>query len=186
MNEPEKVTAMDRPSFDTLTRLLVLSLPAAFLAHDIGEVRGNADLNSAMAEMSARIPFAARLAPSVATTDRQTAAAVGALTVGCAALAVRAVRQRAPGPATGNFAAATAIMGGHIVVHGAQSILLRRWMPGLRGGLAVTLPYSVLLLGRLRRRGYLEPGQTAKSAAFGAMAAVPTLVILRLVARRLF
>jgi hypothetical protein len=45
----------------------------------------------------------------------------------------------AGGPATGsrtgdgNFAAATAIIGGHIVVHGARSILLRRRMPGLRG-----------------------------------------------------
>jgi hypothetical protein len=93
---------------------------------------------------------------------------------------------RAPGPATGDFAAATAVIGGHIVVHGAQSILLRRRMPGLRGGLAVILPYSVLLLRRLRRRGYLQAGQTARSAAFGAMAAVPTLVTLRLLVRRLF
>jgi hypothetical protein len=52
-----------------MTRWLVLSLPAAFLAHDIGEVRGNADLNSALAGLSDRIPLAARLAPSVATTD---------------------------------------------------------------------------------------------------------------------
>jgi hypothetical protein len=72
------------------------------------------------------------------------------------------------------------------VVHGARSILLRRRMPGLRGGLAVTLPYSVLLLRRLRRRGYLQAGQTARSTAFGAMAAVPTLVTLRLLVRRLF
>lgn len=71
------------------------------------------------------------------------------------------------------------------MVHGARSILLRRRMPGLRGGLAVTLPYSVLLR-RLRRRGYLQAGQTARSAAFGAMAAVPTLVTLRLLVRRLF
>ena len=158
--KPEPVTAADRRSFDLVTRWLVLSLPAAFLAHDIGEVRGNADLNSALAGLSDRIPLAARLAPSVATTDRQAAAAVGALTAGCAALAVRAVQQPAPGPATGDFAAATAIIGGHIVVHGAQSILLRRRMPGLRGGLAVILPCSVLLLRRLRRRGYLQAGQT--------------------------
>jgi hypothetical protein len=50
----------------------------------------------------------------------------------------------------------------------------------------VTLPYSVLLLRRLRRRGYLQAGQTARSTAFGAMAAVPTLVTLRLLVRRLF
>jgi hypothetical protein len=98
--KPEPVTAADRRSFDLVTRWLVLSLPAAFLTHDIGEVRGNADLNSALAGLSDRIPLAARLAPSVATTDRQAAAAVGALTAGCAALAVRAVQQPAPGPAT--------------------------------------------------------------------------------------
>jgi len=185
-DKPDRITAADRRSLDPVTRWLVLSLPAAFLAHDIGEVRGNADLNSALAELSARIPLARRLALSVATTDRQTAAAVGVLTAGCAALAVRAVSKPAPGPATGEFAAATAIIGGHIVVHVAQSVLLRRRMPGLLGGLAVTLPYSVLLLTRMRRRGYLETGQTARSAAFGTVAAVPALGALRLLARRLF
>jgi hypothetical protein len=54
--KPEPVTAADRRSFDLVTRWLVLSLPAAFLAHDIGDVRGNADLNSALAGLSDRIP----------------------------------------------------------------------------------------------------------------------------------
>jgi hypothetical protein len=185
-DKPDNVTDADRRSLDPVTRWLVLALPVAFLAHDVGEVRGNADLNRALAELSARIPLARRLASSVATTDKQTAAAVGVLTAGCSALALRAARQPAPGPATGEFAAATAIIGGHIVVHVAQSILLRRRMPGLLGGLAVTLPYSVLLLQRMGRRGYLETGQTARNAAFGTVAAVPALAALRLLARRLF
>src|SRR5664280_1592642 len=182
--KPEPVTAADRRSFDLVTRWLVLSLPAAFLARHRrgpGQRRPQQRLGRAVRPDPPR-----RATGTLGRHHRPAGRRSGG---GPDRRLCRA--GSAGGPATGsriddgNFAAATAIIGGHIVVHGARSILLRRRMPGLRVGLAVTLPYSVLLR-RLRRRGYLQAGQTARSAAFGAMAAVPTLVTLRLLVRRLF
>lgn len=37
---------------DRTTRCLVLAMPLGFLTHDIGEVRGNAELNDALARLA--------------------------------------------------------------------------------------------------------------------------------------
>lgn len=176
--------APDQRALDPLTRWLVLALPAAFLAHDLGEVRGNAELNAVMAELSTRSPRLSRLALATQTTDRQMAVAVGALTAGCVAVSVRAARRPAPGPAMSDFAAATAVMGGHLAVHLAQSLFLRRRVPGLIGGLAVTVPYSALVLRRLRGRGYVDVTAAGRRATGAALALGPALVAVRLLARR--
>jgi Protein of unknown function with HXXEE motif len=172
-------------SLDALTRWLVLALPVAFLAHDVGEVRGNAELNDVLADLSFGNPLLARAATSMRTSDRQMTLAVSALTLGCAAVSTRAVRRPAPSSATSDFAAATVVVGGHILGHVAQSLLLRRRAPGLAGGLMVTLPYAVLVVHRLHSRQYVEGTTVIRRAAVGMVALGPTLAMVRLLARRL-
>ena len=127
-----------RPAPDPATRRLILLLPAAFLAHDIGEIAGNDELNRALGDIAGRFPsLAQRLAPSFTTSRRQMAVAVGVVTAGVAALSVAAARGRPRSPALTLHAAATLVFGGHIVGHAAQAVALRRYLPGLGGGLAL-------------------------------------------------
>jgi hypothetical protein len=169
---------------DRTTRFLVLAMPLAFLAHDIGEVRGNAELNDALARLASGSRLGRRVAGAIRTSDRQMAVAVAALTAACTALSVRAVRRPVRSAATTEFAAATAIMGGHLLAHVGQSLLLRRATPGLRGGLLVTVPYSAVVLARLHRRGYVDTGPVVRSTAVATLALGPTLIGLRLLARQ--
>jgi hypothetical protein len=75
-------------------------------------------------------------------------------------------------------------MGGHLLVHVGQSLLLRRPTPGLSGGLLVTVPYSAVVLARLHRRGYVDAAMVARGAGLAALALGPALVALRLLVRR--
>jgi hypothetical protein len=178
------MSALPDERMDRTTRYLVLAMPLAFLAHDIGEVRGNAELNDAFARLASGSRLGQRIAGATRTSDRQMAAAVAVLTAACTAVSVRAVRRPVRSAATADFAAATAVMGGHLLAHVGQSLLLRRPTPGLRGGLLVTVPYSAAVLARLHRRGYVDAGSVARSTAVAALALGPTLVALRLLARK--
>ena len=170
---------------DPVTRWLVLGLPVAFLAHDLGEVRGNEELNQALADLASGSPRLARVAERMRTSDRQMAVAVSALTAACVVVAWRAARRPAPSPAMSDFAVGTAVVGGHLVSHVAQSVLLRRPAPGLAGGLLVTVPYTVVVLRRLQQRGYVDGRQTARWTAAGFVLLGPVLAAVRLLARRL-
>jgi hypothetical protein len=170
---------------DPLTRWMVLALPVAFLAHDIGEVRGNGELNEVLADLSAANPVAARIANSMRTTDRQMALAVSALTLGCASVSVRAARSRAPSSAISDFASVAVVVGGHMLGHVAQSFLLRRRVPGLTAGLVVTVPYSILVVRRLHTLKYVDKGTVVRRTAAGTIVLGPMLGLVRLAARRL-
>jgi hypothetical protein len=180
----------DREVMDPLTRGLVLALPLAFLAHDLGEVAGNDDLNDALVSLAGGLPVLRRLgvekvARRSITTQRQLAVAVGLLAGALTAVSVRAAVRPPRTAATAHFAVATGLVGGHLAGHVVQSLLLRRPMPGLTGGLAVTVPYSAAVLLRLRRRGYLEDTTIARDAIAPA-AAFPLLLLgVRALARRL-
>jgi len=163
----------------------MLGLPLAFLAHDLGEVRGSRELDDDLVELASRVPGVRRVAPSVRTSPRQLAVAVGALTTLLTAVSVRAVARPPRTRATGDYAAVTAVVGGHLASHVAQSLILRRPAPGLRGGLAVTVPYSALVLTRLHRRGYLPQGALGRDLVRAGAALPPLLIAVRLLGRRL-
>lgn len=101
MTRPERAQSGHEPSagggtaLDPGTRRLLLALPLAFLAHDIGEVRGAEELNRAGAELLRHHP---RLAKHVAASREQTGVAVAILAVGAVTLAAAAARPGA-GPA---------------------------------------------------------------------------------------
>ncbi len=48
-----------RLALDPATRRLILLLPAAFLAHDVGELVGNDELNRAAEDLTRRFPVLA-------------------------------------------------------------------------------------------------------------------------------
>jgi hypothetical protein len=180
----ENVTSEVDERMDPMTRCLILGMPFAFLAHDVGEVRGNAELNDAFTRLASGTRWGRRVAGAMRTSDRQMAVAVAALTAACVVVSVRAARSPVRTGATAQFAAATAVMGGHLLAHVGQSLLLRRPVPGLGGGLLVTVPYSVVVLARLHRRGYVDAATVARAGGAAALALGPALVVLRLLARR--
>ena len=171
-------------ALDQTTRRLILLLPAAFLAHDVGEIAGNDELNRALGDLAGRFPaLADRLAPAFAINRRQMAVAVGVLTAGLSGLSWQAARSGAHSQAVTGYAAATLLLGGHILGHVAQAVALRRYLPGLTGGLVVSLPYSMVVLRRLQRHGLVDPGTVARAAAAGAVLGVPALLAVRALGR---
>jgi hypothetical protein len=74
------------------------------------------------------------------------------------------------------YAAVTLLLGAHMVPHSAQAIALRRVVPGLVGGLTLSLPYSALVVGRLLRHGLVEPCALARATGAGAGLLVPVLL----------
>jgi hypothetical protein len=172
------------PRLDPTTRRLILLLPAAFLAHDLGEVAGNHELNRAFGDLAERFPAVAdRLAPALAISRRQMAVAVGLLTAGLSVLTWQASRSAARSQVMTGYAAATLLVGGHILGHLGQAVALRRYLPGLAGGLVVSLPYSVVVLRRLQRNGLVEPGAVGRAAAVGAALGIPGLLGVRALGR---
>lgn len=171
-------------ALDPTTRRLVLLLPAALLAHDLGEVAGSDELNRALGDLAERVPaLADKLAPALAISHRQMAVAVGMLTAGLGGLAWQAARSGARSQAMTGYAAATLLFGGHILGHVAQAVVLRRYLPGLAGGLVVSLPYSVVVLRRLQRNGLVDSGAVGRTAAVGAALGVPALLAVRALGR---
>jgi Protein of unknown function with HXXEE motif len=171
-------------ALDPTTRRLILLLPAAFLAHDLGEVAGSDQLNRALGDLAERFPAVAdRLVPALAISRRQMAVVVGMLAAGLGRLSWQAARSGAHSQAMTGYAAATLLIGGHILGHVAQAVALRRYLPGLAGGLVVSLPYSVVALGRLQRHGLVDPGAVAGAAAVGVVLGVPALLAVRALGR---
>ena len=179
-----KTTPAPPLALDPATRRLILLLPAAFLAHDLGELVGNDELNQAAHDLTRRLPvLAQRALPHLTTTRAQATVAIGTLASGVSVLSWRAARSVPGSPALTTYAAATLLLGAHMVPHAAQAIALRRMLPGLVGGLAVSLPYSALVVGRLLRRGLVEPGALARATGVGAGLLAPVLLGVRALGR---
>ena len=64
---------------DPATRRLILLLPAAFLAHDLGELAGNDELNRAVQDLTGRLSpgLAERALPAFTTSQAQAGVAIG-------------------------------------------------------------------------------------------------------------
>jgi hypothetical protein len=171
-------------ALDPASRRLILLLPAAFLAHDLGELVGNDELNRAAHDLTRRCPtLAERALPHFTTSRAQATVAIGTLAAGVTVLSWRAARSTPRSPVLTAYAAATLLLGAHMVPHTAQAIALRRVLPGLAGGLTVSLPYSGLVVGRLLRQGLVEPGAMARATAAGAAMLVPVLLGVRALGR---
>lgn len=172
------------PAVDPTTGRLIQLLPVAFLAHDLGELAGNAKLDRAFADLTQRSPVLAnRLVPRFTTTGPQFAVGVGVLTAGCAALSWRAARSVPRSQAMTTYAAATLLLGLHMLGHVAHAVALRRYLPGLAGGLALSLPYSVLVVRRLHRAGLVDLRAVRRAVAIGAVLLPPGLLGLRALVR---
>lgn len=82
---------------DPVTRRLILLLSVAFLAHDLGELAGNDELNRAAEDLTRRFPvLAERILPRFTTSRAQASVAIGTLAVGVAGLSWRAARSAPP------------------------------------------------------------------------------------------
>jgi hypothetical protein len=81
------------------------------------------------------------------------------------------------------YAAATLLLGAHMLPHTMQAIALRRRLPGLAGGLTISLPYSVLVVRRLLHRRLVAPDALARAAAAGAVLLVPAVLGVRALGR---
>jgi hypothetical protein len=177
-------TAAPPVALDPATRRLILLLPAAFLAHDLGELAGNDELNRAAEDLTRRWPIVAeQIVPRFTTSRAQSTVAIGTLTAGVTMLSWRAARSTLRSPTMTAYAAATLLLGAHMLPHAAQAVVLRRVLPGLAGGLAVLLPYSVVVICRLLRHGLVEPGALARTAAVGAVLGVPVVLGARALGR---
>jgi hypothetical protein len=132
-------------SLDPATWRLILLLPVAFLAHDLGELAGNEELNQAVTDLARRFPILAeRVLPHFTTSRAQAALAIGLLAGRVTLLSWRAARS-APRSSTMTAYAAVVLLGVHMLRHTMQAIMLRRVLPGLAGGLLVSLPYSMVV-----------------------------------------
>jgi hypothetical protein len=81
------------------------------------------------------------------------------------------------------YAAATLLLGLHMLDHVAHAVALRRYLPGLAGGLALSLPYSVLVVRRLHRAGLVDLRAVRRAVAIGAVLLPPGLLGLRALVR---
>jgi hypothetical protein len=81
------------------------------------------------------------------------------------------------------YAAVVLLLGVHMLPHTMQAIMLRRVLPGLAGGLLVSLPYSMVVTRRLLRHGVVEPADLASATAVGAALLVPAILGLRAFSR---
>jgi hypothetical protein len=81
------------------------------------------------------------------------------------------------------YAAATLLLGAHMLPHTMQAIALRRRLPGLAGGLTISLPYSVLVVRRLLHRRLVAPDALARAAAAGTVLLVPAVLGVRALGR---
>jgi hypothetical protein len=169
---------------DPVTRRLILLLPVAFLAHDLGELAGNDELNRAACDLTRRFPvLAERILPRFITSRAQATVAIGTLAAGVAGLSWRAARSAPRSPIMTAYAAATLLLGAHMLPHTMQAIALRRRLPGLAGGLTISLPYSVLVVRRLLHRRLVAPDALARAAAAGAVLLVPAVLGVRALGR---
>lgn len=177
-------TAASPHVLDPATRRLILLLPAAFLAHDLGELAGNDELNRAARDLTRRVPvLAERALPHFTTSRAQATVAIGALAASVTVLSWRAARSTPRSPTMTAYAAVTLLLGAHILPHTAQAIALRRVPPGLAGGLTIALPYSVLMVRRLVRHGLVDPGALARAMAVGAVLLLPAVLGVRALGR---
>jgi hypothetical protein len=168
---------------DPVTRRLILLLPVAFLAHDLGELAGNDELNRAACDLTRRFPvLAERILPRFITSRAQATVGIGTLAAGVAGLSWRAARS-VPRSPTMTAYAATLLLGAHMLPHTMQAIALRRRLPGLAGGLTISLPYSVLVVRRLLHRRLVAPDALARAAAAGAVLLVPAVLGVRALGR---
>jgi hypothetical protein len=171
-------------ALDPVTRRLILLLPGAFLAHDLGELAGNDELNWAAQDLTRRFPvLAEQVLPRFTTSRAQAAVAIGTLAAGVTGLSWRAARSAPRSPTMTAYAAATLLLGAHMQPHTVQAIALRRRRSGLAGGLAVSLPYSVLVVRRLLYRGLVAPDALARVTAVGAVLLVPAALGVRALGR---
>ncbi len=155
-------------------------LPGAFLAHDLGELAGNDELNRAAEDLTRRFPvLAERILPRFTTSRAQATVAIGTLAAGVTGLSWRAARSAPRSPTMTAYAAATLLLGAHMLPHAMQAIALRRRLPGLAGGLAISLPYSVLVVRRLLHHGPVASDAPGPRRGRGAVLLVPALLGVR-------
>jgi hypothetical protein len=69
-------------ALDPTTRRLTLLQPAAFLAHDLGEMVGYDELNRAAHDLTRRFPIAQRALPYFTTSRAQATIAIATLATG--------------------------------------------------------------------------------------------------------
>jgi hypothetical protein len=103
----------------------------SFLAHDLGELAGNDQLNRAAHDLTRRFPILAeRALPHFTTSRTQATVAIGALAAGVTMLSWRAARSAPHSPTMTAYGAATLLLGAHMVPHTVAAIALRRWHQG--------------------------------------------------------
>lgn len=153
---------------------LLWGLPAVFLVHDLEEVL---TVERFWREHGDEIPLPPALKERLGVTTGEMALAVACVSIAGFVASGAAARFRRPGIGPNLFATVASVRLFNVLVHLAQTLVLRRYTPGVITALVVSLPSSLYALHRLRSEGLL-PGRSPyrRWFAVGALLHGPVVV----------
>jgi hypothetical protein len=166
---------------------LLASFPVAFAIHEVEEVIGMRSFGrDARARLSARLeqlhahPVVSRSIADLSPAPM--AVAVATVAAGAIAATAWAVSRRGD---LRPWQSAFTVFAGHAATHIGQSVVLRAYVPGSVTAVAVVVPYSALVVRRLRRLGLWDARTIRRSLVTGIPAALLLAAAGHLLGRRL-
>ena len=148
-------------------------LPTLFLIHDLEEIL---TVEQFWRENRDEIPLPPAVKERLEVTTGEMALAVACVSAASVAASGMAARSPRPGIGPNLFAAVAAIRFFNVFVHLVQTLLLRRYTPGVITALAVSLPSSLYALHRLRSENLLAERSLPRWFVVGALLHGPVVV----------
>lgn len=167
-------------------KAVLWAFPIAFLIHDSEEV---ITAERFWRQNRARLPLPAPLEKLVARTQITTgqfAASVGYLFALITIICYGATRALRPGRRMNLLATGIAIFFLNTFTHLGQSLLLRRYTPGVFTAVLVGLPYSAYALRRLLKAKLVRRESLPGLLGIGALVAIPLVASAHIVGWLLF
>lgn len=168
---------------------LVWLLPPVFLLHDLEEIVLLAPwfrrYRPRLAELAAKNRLARSLATSIDLTSLQFSVGVAFELVLILTATLWAFFETEPGPGFYSFLILLGAMFLHVFTHLAQPLLFRGYTPGLVTALALVLPFSLYLYGRLLQTGLINGATIAWTVPLGGLILLPVILAAHAVGRRL-
>ncbi len=148
-------------------------LPAVFLIHDLEEIL---TVKEFWRENREEIPLPPSIKERLEVTTGEMALAVACVSAASVAASGMAARSPRSGVGPDLFAAVAAVRFFNAFVHLAQTLLLRRYTPGVVTALAVSFPSSLYALLRLRSENLLAERSLPRWFVVGALLHGPVVV----------
>jgi hypothetical protein len=164
-------------------RALIWSFPVVFLVHDSEEVL---TAERFWRETRDSLPIPSAIKNRIEITTPHMAAAV--LCVFAVVLSASYVAAKPPIRSSWRvefFNAAVAALFMNALQHTAQTLVIRKYTPGVVSALVVSLPYSAYVFHRFCKEGLIGRGDLRRSLKIGGASAIP-MVLGAHVAGRVF